>query len=1280
MSPEPQPSVPPSRGDEIRLDVDRARDVQAGTGNVQQRITVDHINVFAGAPTTPLLDTIFKVDPELQSYDLGAHRKDALEYLSQLERFIQEDLSRAGDLHFVELSMQLAQPRGAPAPSSYGAFRLAPEMASTEHEIIKDLAELEDLILKQPMVLLGVPGSGKTTILHHLALRMIGDCRQHSSPTRLPLFVKLTNYKLSPAGGAPPAIEFLRSEVHKLVAKENFVAQQFDELLQYDKFVLLLDGLDQMPNRLSETIRINELKRVENDLKRVDRMLWLVRVLQQKGAYSRLLESRQTVATGAGPRPDPRELEFEDLRKTSKCKAIVSCRQFDFVGVPRWHRLTVLPMDEKQVQEFVDRYSPGAHALISQSLAASPSTHPLITNPFYLRLLTGALGSRPGSQAQTEYFRRALTHRGRLLEHLIREAIARSITGPDQPHAAAADPLLVDVRQIDARVEQLLSKLGDLAFYMLERNLIGSVPQGAVQEHLGAELPAVLKAAQDANLITLRDGEVTSIEFNHQLFLEFLLAFHLRAKSRQGEFGDALKLLSRRGDRWAETIRLLFDMTDERAREMLIGEFLTALQRPDTWDISTRVLADLGPQVAPYVAPLLRDPAEIVATGAAKILGKVRAPAAADGLAALANASSWRLRRAALEALAELPSERHLAAFDQDRHPSVIRALLKARLMLADNPQQLIQQELSNPNATRSEQMAFAVMEGFSSLSARLDRAALERVVEGFLSHKNQQVRMFGFLILSQAPDSLKRPFKDRLLRAALEDEDASISMVARRTVSRLLDPADMERLGAPPISIKPFEKPDTRKLRVFWLVLEVKETASATDFLSSLRRAPPSEMQLVTRKLSSRGDSTALSILTFLLSDPHTLIAAIEALVELGDKGIAHLLEALNDPSPDICLNVAKELQFCSLPRHHARRVRKILRQHKIRTHEAKPVLFGAPGSEMGQNWWQQFLFGVYGVAVGTGLLWAGLHVLGSRLALRGCLRYSLYAQKAPAAMSDAALWWVMPVEQSAFRRMEGVRDHDFWLARGRLERQLSDRFLEARNSFQQALSLKQDSTTARIELALMERALGNLEIALDKVTADDRQFMTPGSKLEILEELLLLEKNRFRPNEPSLQRLRLLDRLAIWPEAQKAAIPLTRDPGSAREAYLSLYHAYCGQKQPRKALAAALEHNRTASPEHAIPAIELDELHWQCKGEYLPEMTGRLGLALDLEQDDQAVAALLDLDVLSRGEDGALVLNRVRMPELFSAETAEVKALLGRLGLAQPVEPLKMRRSESL
>ena len=65
-------------------------------------------------------------------------------------------------------------------------------------------------------------------------------------------------------------------------------------------------------------------------------------------------------------------------------------------------------------------------------------------------------------------FRKALGRRGRLLGHLIWTAIRREMDD-------------------DEKADDTLRRLGELAFFMLEHNLIDAVPEKSLQRSLGQE-------------------------------------------------------------------------------------------------------------------------------------------------------------------------------------------------------------------------------------------------------------------------------------------------------------------------------------------------------------------------------------------------------------------------------------------------------------------------------------------------------------------------------------------------------------------------------------------------------------------------------------------------------------------------------------------------------------------------------------------------------------------------------------------------------------------------
>ncbi len=90
------------------------------------------------------------------------------------------------------------------------------------------------------LMLLGKPGSGKTTFLQHIALQ----CSQGEFlPERLPIFIRLKNFveDVSVAGNFS-----LLSYITQELGRSNISVQQVETLLNHGKGLILLDGLDEV--------------------------------------------------------------------------------------------------------------------------------------------------------------------------------------------------------------------------------------------------------------------------------------------------------------------------------------------------------------------------------------------------------------------------------------------------------------------------------------------------------------------------------------------------------------------------------------------------------------------------------------------------------------------------------------------------------------------------------------------------------------------------------------------------------------------------------------------------------------------------------------------------------------------------------------------------------------------------------------------------------------------------------------------------------------------------
>jgi hypothetical protein len=666
-------------------------------------------------------------------------REATFDFLERMERFIELELRKASDGQFVELSMKLARAPTEASPLLRQGLSLAlmTEAGASVRPDIENRAALHAALLeRRRIVLLAPPGSGKTTVLHHYTLFLIGQYRLNASPL-IPVFIPLTHYGIDLATERVADIaSFLRAQVSNLCGDEpHFLVERFHDVAKKGLFLFILDGLDQMPNRRSESARLERLRRVEKRLRGVDRLVKIASLFRRREAVTMLLQSQRTISSQLAPQPDPREEQIGALGGLWACATITSCRIQDFVGVPAWQRVEVLPMSKVQIEEFVTAYAPEALEVVC-SQYASNANRSLVSNPFYLRMLTRAVEEQRRTYGSVPAgFYQVLGRRGLLLSDLIWRSIHRETK--DEKTANA-----------------VMDRMGELTHFMLERNLIGALPEDALRRLLGENFEETLNIAHKAAIVELRQGPPISMEFNHQLFMEVLLAYHLRRLSREeGGFEKSLELLALQGDRWAETIKLLFEMiADPEQADRLLDQCASALENPRTWDIATRVLSDVGRSISPRVAALLEHPHELTRRGAANILGRISAIEHTERLVDLAQDPEWPVRRAAVEALVQLGRVDRLTAFEHDVNSFVIRLIYRARILHHRYPPALIFETLKETDQMHRQQAARATREVFHQLTKTQTPEAL---VEGYVED-----------VLTRHSGPYRTPFADYLSRS----------------------------------------------------------------------------------------------------------------------------------------------------------------------------------------------------------------------------------------------------------------------------------------------------------------------------------------------------------------------------------------------------------------------------------------------------------------------------------------------------------------------------------
>jgi hypothetical protein len=152
------------------------------------------------------------------------------QYLNLSESFSLEDF-------FVELQMEpkpahqaSADPLGQPSEVSQGLYTSEKALYGT----------------RENMVILGAPGSGKTTILQHLGLTLFKSSK--GLPYRLPILLHLSDIKQQANYSLAKAIREETREWQQGERNKVMPPGWIERYLQKGRCLVLLDGLDEIPD------------------------------------------------------------------------------------------------------------------------------------------------------------------------------------------------------------------------------------------------------------------------------------------------------------------------------------------------------------------------------------------------------------------------------------------------------------------------------------------------------------------------------------------------------------------------------------------------------------------------------------------------------------------------------------------------------------------------------------------------------------------------------------------------------------------------------------------------------------------------------------------------------------------------------------------------------------------------------------------------------------------------------------------------------------------------
>ncbi|MFI8192917.1 NACHT domain-containing protein [Streptomyces sp. NPDC085946] len=421
------------------------------------------------------------------------------------------------------LSLQALAPGGDDDATGPDGVRIA--SAATALPAEEALAEHDRVLLR------GVAGSGKTTLVQWLAVTAARGERGDLVPFVLPLRTLVRR-----ADGLPSPDAFLAA------VRVPFAANQpdgwADRVLTGRRGLLLVDGLDEIPERDRERTR-----------------RWLRELLDVYPGNRWLVTSRPSAVREDWLAPDG----FTELTLTPMGQADVAA------FVARWHTAARADAPEPE-RERLDGYERS----LLDAVRTKADLGALATNPLMCGLICALHRDRRGY----------LPHgRQELYEAALSMLLARRDEERDMlPRGADDGVRLTELPQI-----QLLQRLA----YWLIRNHQSEVDRERALSIVADVLPSLPAAAAqgDAERILghlllrsglLREPSPGTVEFVHRTFQDYLGA---KAAVEDGDFG--LLVRNAVDAQWADVIRMAVAHARPRERAQLLTDLTASARRLD---------------------------------------------------------------------------------------------------------------------------------------------------------------------------------------------------------------------------------------------------------------------------------------------------------------------------------------------------------------------------------------------------------------------------------------------------------------------------------------------------------------------------------------------------------------------------------------------------------------------------------------------------------------------------------------------------------------------------
>lgn len=773
---------------------------------------------------------------------------------------------------------------------------------------------LKSLVVRhRAMVVLGDPGSGKTTVLRWMALLAAAGplawAEQLGTSERLlplPVSVGRLAELRARQGGAGSVVDALALYFHdRNVGAMEALRGFLEQALEEGRCLVLLDGLDEVHTEARGSL----LSWLETFCARFSRNRFVVSARQV--GYSGF-ELPMGVEVVLGPFSDEQAHRY--IRAFER-----ACRRWENNGLP----------DELGAERESER--------LITALRSNPRLRELARNPFLLSALT-------------------LIHRaeGQLPRHRVQayEVFARTLceTWSSARRVVASQGLGQDIRY----EEEAIPILGELALRMHLAWPTGAAPEAFILENLAEILreregTAPAEAERAARRFLERAGKEVQIilergagqwGFLHLTFQEFFTAVGLLSSERFEEVAfehlldprweeilrlgvGYMALIQKRAQATQRFIRRVLNHQEQGAREFVTGllqkqVYLAALLASEAGDvlpvalqeevawavaawngrmplsISASLMRELAltafkERVLDRLTPETQAPDGLVRLRAVNSVAVLGGPRARDAVLKVVSDPAEQVRRVVCCNLAEMgaePGATALSELARDKDPTVRESALIALIeSMPAHAREFLQGLLNRPDAdvlasliNVLKDLAFALLGRGSLLSEKLEGTLLLQVLQQGGQHEDEAIREAAHtaFVWGMASRALKQ--------AGVESPEAFAAVQWREA---LMDPHTTT-------AIEMLEDEDENRRVLALHVLALRKDARGTPVLVELSHHPSTDIRMAVVELAEYlGGDAALVVLSRLVQDesPEIRAKALKALARLKAPNASELL-----------------------------------------------------------------------------------------------------------------------------------------------------------------------------------------------------------------------------------------------------------------------------------------------------------------------------------------------------------------------------------------------------